>query len=166
MRGEIKKPVTEQDIREWEKGWAEMMITIWRENILRLRIYDTGRLHDSLTHQMTDMNGQITIAHEFMLYGIFVARGVGKGYQRGNGGSLEFLEGWKDDWKKGRKHRLKRDWFANKYLRSIYVLSRVERDLYGNAYLGTASNVIAAMFGGEKVTGSNGTDVANSIARF
>ncbi len=163
---EIIRPVTEEDIRAWERGWADMMITIWRENILRLGIVDTGRLHDTIEHHISDIGGQITIAHEFMMYGIYVARGVGNGYAHGNGGDLAFLEGWKWDWAHGKKHRLKRDWFQNKYMRSLYVLSHVERDLYGNAYLGTASNVLAAMFDGKVVRGSMGTDVTTTITQF
>lgn len=167
----IKKPVTEEDIRAWEHGWAEMMITIWRENILRLGIVDTRGLYDSLSHQVTDVNAQITIAHEFMLYGIYVARGVGNGYRRGNSGKddengLQFLgKSYRKAHKMG-KPRQKRDWFAGKYLRSIYVLSEVERDLYGTAYMGTMSNVVQAIFGGGSLEGSYGTDVTRSVRRM
>ena len=30
----IVAPVTAEDIRKWEEGWAEMMVTIWRENMV------------------------------------------------------------------------------------------------------------------------------------
>ena len=168
---EIKRPVTEQDIREWERGWAEMMVKIWRENILRLGIVDTGRLHNTLSGRVTDMSGQISIAHEFMLYGIYVARGVGRGYRRGNSGKddengLQFLgKSYRKAHKMG-KARKKREWFAKKYLRSIYVLSEVERDLYGEAYMGTMSNVVAAMFGGTVAKGNKGTDITATLNGF
>ena len=177
---EIKRPVSEQDIREWEKGWAEMMVTIWRENMLRLGIVDTGHLQRTLSHNVADASGQITIAHEFMLYGIYVARGVGKGYTRGNGGDLEILDksyrkahGLNKPRKRGPKWgggmtsgkpRKKRDWFSRRYLRSLYVLSEVERDLYGAAYMGTMSNVVQAMFGNGSITGSKGTDITGSVS--
>ena len=162
----IKRPVTEQDIRKWEEGWAEMMVTIWRENILRLGIVDTGRLHDSFSHHVTDTAGQITIAHEFMLYGIYVARGVGRGYRRGNSGKddengLQVLgKAYRKAHKMG-KARKKRDWFSSRYLSSIKVLARVERDLYGEAFMGNLSNVVQAMFG--NVSGSN---IDNTLRGF
>jgi hypothetical protein len=168
---DIKRPVTEEDIREWERGWAEMMVKIWRENILRLGIMDTGRLHNTLSHQVTDLSGQITIAHEFMLYGIYVARGVGKGYRRGNSGKddengLQFLgKSYRKAHKMG-KARKKRDWFSRKYMRSIRVLSEVERDLYGEAYMGTLSNVLEAIFGGKAMKSSKGTDITTTLSGF
>lgn len=168
---EIRQPVTEQDIREWERGWAEMMVKIWRENILRLGIVDTGRLHNTMSHRVTDLSGQITIAHEFMMYGIYVARGVGRGYRRGNSGKddengLQFLgKSYRKAHKMG-KARKKRDWFSKKYLRSIRVLSEVERDLYGEAYMGTLSNVVAAMFGGKQVKTGKGTDITTTLQSF
>ena len=178
---EIKRPVTEQDIREWERGWADMMVSIWRENILRLGIVDTRRLHDRMSHRVVDAGGQITIAHEFMLYGIFVARGVGQGFYKGNLGDLQIMDKayrkehgldkprkrgptWGGGYTSG-KPRQKREWFARKYLRSIYVLTEVERDLYGNAYMGTLSNVVQAIFNGKEIVGSSGTDVTATVNR-
>lgn len=170
-RREIKRPVTEQDIREWERGWAEMMVTIWRENILRLNIFDTGQLYRSFSVRVADTAGQISIAHQFMLYGIYVARGVGRGYRRGNSGKddengLQFLgKSYRKAHKMG-KPRNKRDWFSRKYLSSIRVLTEVERDLYGEAYMGTLSNVVEAMFGGKMVKGSQGSEIRATLASF
>ena len=92
----IKRPVTEEDIREWERGWTDMMVKIWQENMLRLKIFDTGRLYNRMTGTVTDASGLVTICHQFLLYGIYVARGVGNGYRRGNSGKdddngLKFL---------------------------------------------------------------------------
>lgn len=179
---EIRRPVTEQDIREWERAWADMMVTIWEENIVRLGIVDTGSLRDNISRRITDSKGQIAIAHEFLLYGIYVARGVGNRYEKGNPGDLEFLDktyrrehrldkprkvgpAWGGRMTSG-KPREKRDWFSRRYLGSIYVLTEVERNLYGGAYMGTLSNVVQAMFGGTSVKGSNGTDISSSLEGF
>lgn len=169
MKGEIKKPVTEQDVRAWERGWTDMMVTIWRENIVRLGILDTRRLYDSLSGKVTDVGGQITIAHEFMLYGIYVAHGVGRGYRRGNSGKddengLKFLDQAYRKVHRLGKARTRRDWFASRYVRDIRVLNLVERDLYGEAYMGTYSNAVTAMFGGGSAIGSQGTDVSRTLA--
>lgn len=163
---EIKRPVTEDDVRKWEEGWAEMMVTIWRENILRLGIFDTGKLYDSFSRSIHNTSGQITIAHEFMLYGIYVARGVGKGYRRGNSGKddengLRFLgKAYRKAHKMG-SPRKKRDWFSRRYLSSIKVLARVERDLYGEAFMGNLSNVVQAMFGN-----GNGRTIDQTLKGF
>lgn len=166
----IRRPVDEKDIRAWERGWADMMVKIWKENIMRLAIVDTGRLLSSIQYQKTDTEGQITIAHQFMLYGIFVARGVGNGYRRGNSGKddengLQFLgKRYRKEHKMG-KPRKKREWFLPRYLTSIEVLSEVERGLYGEAYMGTLSNVIEAMFNNVETKGSLGTVVTRTLQR-
>lgn len=158
----ITRPVTKEDIRKWEQEWMKMMITIWREQILRLGIVDTMKLYRDITGGIsgTDM---ITIAHEFMKYGIYVAAGVGNGYSKGNGGDLEILDPalrkaarldkprrrgprWSTKRMTTGKPRQERDWFVRKYLRSIYVLGDVERSLYGDAYMGTMSNVVSSLF--------------------
>ncbi len=170
MAKEIKRPVTEKDIREWERGWTDMMVTIWRENILRLGIVDTGRLHDTIQGQYRDAGGQIEIAHEFMLYGIYVARGVGRGYDidgkeyRDKQGNLKRIGVNKGDLAdKKNLNKRRRDWFWSKYTRSQFVLTQVESELYGHAYMGTLSNVVQAMFGNSTVKGSDGSDVTHTI---
>ena len=171
MAREIKRPVTEQDIRGWERGWAEMMVKIWRENILRLGIVDTGRLHDTITHHVSDVGGQIELAHEFMYYGLYMARGVGRGYRHGNSGlddenGLQFLgKSYRKAHKMGAA-RKKRDWFFGRYLHSIEVLTEVERDLYGEAYMGTLSNVVQAMFGGYRLEGPGGRDFTHTVRGY
>ena len=160
---QIRRPVTEEDIRKWEKDWADMMITIWREQIMRLGIVDTMKLYNNITESIA-VSDQIVIAHEFMTYGIYMAAGVGKGYKKGNGGNLEILDPayrkahhldkprprgpkWSITHMSTGKPRKKRDWFSKKYLRSVYVLTETERNFYGEAYLGTMSNVVQTIFG-------------------
>ena len=160
---EIKRPVTEEDIRAWEDGWSEMMITIWREKIMSLGIVDTMTLYNRLSHVVSRAEGVTAVTHEFMEYGIFMENGVGNGYNRGNGGNLNFLDPSIRHWlgiDKPRprgpktstkdtttgKPRERRPWFSRRYLSSIRVLNTVERDLYVNAYMGTLSNVVRLMF--------------------
>ena len=148
-----------------------MMVTIWRENILRLGILRTGRLHDNITYSVTDTGGQIAIAHEFMLYGVYVARGVGNGYRRGNSGKddengLRFLDKrYRKEHRMG-KPRQRRDWLYPRYLSSVDILTQVEVELYGEAYIGTLSNVVEAVFGNVEVRGSKGTVVTGTMSRW
>lgn len=162
-RREIKRPVTEEDIRKWEEGWAEMMVTIWREKILRLGIVDTMRLYNDISHVVSIAPGARAVVHEFMEYGIFMEAGVGNGYRKDNGGDLQILDPYyrkahhlDKPRKRGPKSSTKdmttgkprqnRYWFSRRYLSSINVLNEVERDLYGEAYMGTVSNVVRLMF--------------------
>lgn len=163
---EIRRPVTEKDIREWEKGWTDMMVEIWRENILRLQIFDTGRLYNRITGKISIVEGMVTITHQFLMYGIYVARGVGNGYKRDNGGQLDILDKEYREKHNMGKQRRKRDWFSEKYVSSIMVLSRVERDLYGNAYMGTLSNVVEAIFNDGTVKTVQGQNVSGTLKNF
>lgn len=159
----IVRPVTEEDIRKWEQEWAKTMITIWREKIMQLGIIDTMRLYDNQSHVVSQAPGSTAVVHEFLQYGIFQEAGVGNGYDRDNGGGLQILDpyyrrahglnkprrrgpSWSRKDMTSGKPRKRRPWFSKKYLQSIYVLNSVERDLYGNEYMGTMSNVIRMMF--------------------
>ena len=78
------------DLERYERGWSRMMIDIWREKIIQLNITDSGALLTSLQELVT--TGYVTtIEHKFLQYGLFVAAGVGKGFERGNPGDLLFM---------------------------------------------------------------------------
>ncbi len=184
---EIKKPVTEKDLRDWERAWTEMMVTIWQEKIRRLGIIDTMSLHNSLEHRISNSGGAVQIAHEFLMYGIYVAKGVGRGYRRGNSGlddddGLQFLgKSYRKAHGRNKKRlrskkiegkmtsgkpRQRRDWFTPRYLDSIDLLTQIETRMYGEGYMGTLSNVVAAMFDNVKVSGSKGTVLTPTLSRF
>ena len=70
---------SEKEMQEYERGWSKMMVDIWREKIQQLNITDSGALRDSMQELVT--TGQVTtIEHKFLQYGLFVAAGVGKGF--------------------------------------------------------------------------------------
>lgn len=80
-------------IRDYaEKGWMPTMIRIWQEKIERLRIIRSGRLHESFSSALKNEAEGQTITMKFARYGIYQALGTGRGYERGNGGDLEFLD--------------------------------------------------------------------------
>lgn len=152
----------EKEYEEWVQGWVRMMIDIWKEKILKLNIADTMQLYRDITGRLSGTD-QMTIVHEFMQYGIYVAAGVGNGYSHGNKGDLEVLDPalrkaarldkprtrgprWSTKHMTTGKPRERRDWFAYKYLQSIYKLGEVSRDFYGEMYMGTMSNVVSQLF--------------------
>lgn len=78
------------DLEHYERDWSRMMIDIWREKIQQLNITDSGALRDSMEELVTTGN-VTTIEHKFLQYGLFVAAGVGKGFEHGNPGDLLFM---------------------------------------------------------------------------
>jgi len=81
---------TPEELERYERGWSRMMVDIWREKIAKLNISDSGALQASFEEVVS--TGQVTtIEHKFLQYGLFVAAGVGKGFEHGNPGDLLFM---------------------------------------------------------------------------
>lgn len=80
-RGRVQ---TMSELEKFEQGWTKEMITYWRERLLKVRAYNTGALYKSFTGSI---HGN-TIEHKFLLYGIYVAAGVGREFGKGYTDSL------------------------------------------------------------------------------
>lgn len=80
---------SQADIDAYNKGWARFLVDILQEQIDKLSVGDTGKLRKSIDHAL---HGTDTIEHKFVLYGLYVAAGVGNGYKHGNGGNLLFMD--------------------------------------------------------------------------
>lgn len=147
----LKPDMTDAEHQKWIQGWSDFMIKMWRERMMQFAppVYRTGALASSV-QGIVHPGPVTTIEHQFLEYGIYVARGVGNGYRRGNGGDLKFLK----DWKTNPHHRQPRDWFSKKYLYSIHRLNEFEASFYGTTYNGLVSSFLYQLFGG----GSNTID--------
>ena len=137
--------MSEAEHSKWVQGWSDFMVKMWQEKMLQFAppVYDTGTLSRSV-QGVVHPGPVTTIEHRFLEYGIYVARGVGNGYSRGNGGDLKFLK----DWKTNPHHRQKRDWFSKKYMYSLHRLNEFEAAYYGQTYQGLVSSFLWQMFGG------------------
>lgn len=137
--------MSEAEHSKWVQGWSDFMVKMWQEKMLQFAppVYDTGALSRSV-QGVVHPGPVTTIEHRFLEYGIYVARGVGNGYSRGNGGDLKFLK----DWKTNPHHRQKRDWFSKKYMYSLHRLNEFEAAYYGQTYQGLVSSFLWQMFGG------------------
>ncbi len=137
--------MSEAEHSKWVQGWSEFMVKMWQEKMLQFAppVYDTGALSRSV-QGVVHPGPVTTIEHWFLEYGIYVARGVGNGYSRGNSGDLKFLK----DWKTNPHHRQKRDWFSKKYMYSLHRLNEFEAAYYGQTYQGLVSSFLWQMFGG------------------
>lgn len=140
----IEPPVKQEDINKYEEGWTREMMKYWRERLMKMKVYRTGKLYSSISGHRTQGSPTL-IEHRFAYYGIYVALGTGKGYKRGNGGDLKFLE----DWKTNNKHRKKRDWFNKKYFASVMRLGEVEAAFYGETYQGLMADALEDIFNGD-----------------
>ena len=80
---------TQADIDAYNRGWARFLVDILQEQIDKLSVSDTGSLKQSVEYAM---NGTDTIEHKFLMYGLYVSAGVGKGFKHGNGGDLLFMK--------------------------------------------------------------------------
>lgn len=87
-RNDNRPKATAEDIIKYQDAWSRMMVTIWRDKIDRLNIFDTGQLRHSLMDSMS-VNGDLTtITHTFIRYGIYQDRGTGREIPKDNGGNV------------------------------------------------------------------------------
>ncbi|GAP73088.1 hypothetical protein SAMD00024442_6_52 [Candidatus Symbiothrix dinenymphae] len=117
---------TNTNFNQYADAWAQMMLTIWAEKMIQYGIHDTGALENSLKAKVTlDAKGNAAkIEHFYNYYGNYVARGVGTGYRKGNGGALPFTP-----------KREKRPWMSGKYWHSKNKLLMEMLEQTGKNYL-------------------------------
>ena len=138
---------TRGNFDEFRVNWnrfGEIVIDRWQRQLLEKDIYDTGNLYRSLEYgyRATNALNQIVgrghaaevkagtipevFSFSFPLYGIYVERGVGRGYTRGNGGDLVKFEG------RGRG-RGRRTWFYRIFANQRHRLGELVAEQYGRA---------------------------------
>lgn len=115
----------EQDREKWIQGWAKLMVDIWIEKVTRLYIIDTGSLMKSISQDSISGSASvISIAHSFLDYGIYVDKGVGKEFRKGNGGDLGFYP-----------TREAQKWFSIKYYASFMNLKEYLEKAYADNFV-------------------------------
>lgn len=138
---------TAEDRKKYQEEWEKMMITIWREKIMRLHVVDTTQLHNEITgNTIASTTDLTTIQHKFLEYGIYQDCGTGRGYSKGNGGNLDFLDPLKRDKEYAHKQksgkitmgeaRKPREWFSRAYFASVMVLKEQMAYMYGEEFCG------------------------------
>lgn len=132
------------DADKYIEAWTDTQLKIWREKLERTKIVRTGALHESLSDEIKKASTGTTITMRFLEYGIYQALGTGRGYQRGNGGDLPFLDKeyraahkldkprkvgpkW-GGYKTSGKPRKPRDWISKKlYMSTMAMLEDMAR---------------------------------------
>ena len=128
---------------DWDR-FGELVIEKWQKRLLEKDIYDTCNLYRSIVYGYRASNalGQIVgrghasevkagtipdvFSFRFPLYGIYVERGVGRGYTRGNGGDLVKFKGT------GRG-RERRTWYYRIFAHERHRLGELVAEQYGRA---------------------------------
>ena len=131
-----------KDQREYLAAWTKMMVEIWEEKISKHNIVRTGALLSSFTSS----SSADSVSIKWASYGIYQAFGTGRGYTRGNGGDLAFLDpeyrrknrldkprkvgdAWGGYMTSG-KPRKRRNWYSHKLYTSLEVFKKAMADIY------------------------------------
>lgn len=123
-----------QERERYVKAFNRTMIRIWKEQIAKLGVIDTGALYNSVLAISTNADGKytsVTLKQKFLLYGIYVDAGVGSNTPRGNPGDI------------GRDNpRKRRRWFSKKYYASVMNLREFYADNLGKDMANAVSNAL------------------------
>lgn len=123
------------NINETLTAWADIVLRIWHEKIVELKVYDKGELDESLIRDLLvgAANDIDKIEFSFKLYGIFVDMGVGKEIPKGNDGDLG-------------EHpvRQPKEWYSRKYYGQVMKLREILMDRYGKAISYSLINTLQA----------------------
>lgn len=125
-----------QDQRQrYVEAWNKTMVEIWKDNILKLDVFDTGALYNSTIEMPIQADGrffQISLSHEFLEYGLWQDYGTGREVARGNSGNI------------GRdKVRERRRWFSGKYYSSFLNLRDFMADNVGQEFCGIFTELLS-----------------------
>lgn len=126
-----------RSLEEREKyilAWNNTMVAIWKEQIAKLGVIDTGALFHSVVSLRCDYDGKITnisLSQSFLEYGLWQDYGTGKEVPRGNPGDI------------GRKKKRKRrEWFSPKYYASLMNLKEFMAESLGREFIGMVSDAL------------------------
>ncbi len=113
------------DREKWIKGWSELMVDIWHEKLVQLYVGKTGALSRSIEeYRFIGTGDSFSITHAFRYYGIYVDRGTGKEFKKGNQGDLGFTP-----------VREPKKWFSLKYYASYMNLKEFLERSYGEDFV-------------------------------
>ena len=133
---------TEAEFRQYADAWTAKMVEIWQDRLDLMAVHDTGALRRSVQPNNVHIDGlSLEVSFSFLQYGIYVERGTGNGYKRGNDGKLQFLE------KKYRKEhglgkaRERRPWFSKSWSISARVLMEHTAKIIGQEYVSAFDNL-------------------------
>lgn len=144
---ELIENIDPVQVRErYVERWNTTMVDIWKEKIQKLGIVDTGALYNSVIFLPVQANGQFTelsIVHEFNMYGIYQDRGTGREKWIGNPGDI----GKTTKSGKPRKFREERPWMYRKYVASMFNIRDFLAESIGQEFIGVVQQAVEVVNG-------------------
>jgi hypothetical protein len=130
-----------QDLQDYLFAWANMMIVIWQEKLIDMKVNDTWELYNSfVNHVMIHSGGNgAKIEFAFLQYGFYVNEGVGKEIGLGNDGDLVDVSSYNLATGVFEISREPKPWFDKGWFKSIYALQRDVGRIYGDI---AAKNIV------------------------
>lgn len=121
-----------EERERWLRGWSEKMEEIFKEQINMLGIWDKGDLFRSVSESNFYSKDPIyNISHQFKEYGIYVDRGTGREFKKGNPGDLGFTP-----------VRKPRRWLSKKFYSSYMRLMEYSADSMGAEFAASMVNIL------------------------
>ncbi|WP_299576689.1 hypothetical protein [uncultured Sunxiuqinia sp.] len=117
------------DINATISAWADIVIKIWHEKMVELKVYDTGELYNSLLNELVKNAGNDIdrIEFSFKLYGIFVDMGAGK-------------------YGPGRLSQRNTNWFSRIFFGQVRKLKEILTERYSSVVTETVINSLTIGF--------------------
>lgn len=125
---------TPEERERWLKGWSEKMEEIFKEKINLLGAVRKGSAN--LLHSVSELNffskdPVYDISHDFAYYGIYVDRGTGREFKKGNPGDLGFTP-----------VRQPKPWLSKKFYSSYMRLMEYSADSMGAEFAASMVNIL------------------------
>lgn len=127
---------SEEERRRYVHAFNSTMLKIWKEQTVKLKVIDSGRLFRSIIASDFTADGKITRVNmkwKFHDYGIYQDRGTGRDTPRGNSGDI------------GRpKIRERRPWQSRKFYASYRNILDFFADNLGHEFCGAIPTILGS----------------------
>ena len=120
--------------RQYIEAFNETMVNIWKDQIHKLDVIDTGNLFSSIKLKSPLIDSEAMTAYmywDFNEYGIYVDRGTGREVYKGNPGDIE-----RD------KVREAKPWMSKKFYRSFCNLRDFFAKQLGEDFCGAIPRIL------------------------
>lgn len=115
-------------------AFNDMMVKMWKEQIVLLEVMDTGALLQSPVGVRCDHDSRIvdiSLGQEFLEYGLWQDYGTGRETWRGNPGDIGHD-----------KVRERRKWFSRKFYSSVMNIRDFMADSLGREFCGIVADAL------------------------
>lgn len=124
------------------KAWADVVVSMWTDKIIKLDVIDTHELMQSfVAHVKKHAGGNVEkVQHLFRMYGIYQDMGVGRDTPVGNTGDLA--------WDTGRSEKIRqpKPWYSSVFFREVRKLRDYMAYRYGTKVASHVAGLMSESF--------------------